>query len=108
MEGQINSAMRFLNGDISRGILPLSNHVMLQLYEKHSKPYMPALLSSVLFRELFSVLFEDIPQAIYFPIYSEMVREAALKTKGSAGGHVVRMLMELREFLLVNPLRIHH
>ena len=36
MEGQINSAMRFLNGDISRGILPLSNHVvMLQLYEKH-------------------------------------------------------------------------
>jgi hypothetical protein len=65
---------------------------------------MPALLSSVLFRGLV----EDIPQAIYFPINSEMVREAALKTKGSAGGPVVRMLMELREFLLVNPLRIHH
>ena len=42
----------------------------------------PALLSSVLFRGLV----EDIPQAIYFPINSEMVREAASKTKGSAGG----------------------
>ena len=48
MEGQINSAMRFLNGDISRGILPLSNHIMLQLYEKHPET-MPA-KSSVLFR----------------------------------------------------------
>ena len=67
---------------------------------------MLALLSSVLFRGPV----EDIPQAIYFPINSEMVREAVLKTKGSAGGggHVVQMLMELREFLLVNPLRIHH
>ena len=37
MEGQINLAMRFLNGDISRGILALSNHVMLQLYEEHSE-----------------------------------------------------------------------
>ena len=102
MEGQINSAMRFLNGDISRGILPLSNHVMLQLYEKHPEP-MPA-KSSVLFRGPV----EDIQQAIYYPINSEMVREAALKTKGSAGGPVVRMLMEVRELLLVNLLRIHH
>ncbi len=77
MEGQINSAMLY----ISRGILPLSNHVMLQLYEKHPEP-MPALLSSVLFRGPV----KDIPQAIYFPINSEMVREAVLKTKGSAGG----------------------
>ncbi len=102
MEGKINSAMRFPNGDISRGILPLSNHVMLQLYEKHLET-MPA-KSSVLLRGPV----EDIQQGIYFQINSETVREAALKTKGSAGGPVVRMLMELREFLLVNLLIIHH
>ncbi len=80
--------------------LPLSNHIML--YEKHPET-MPA-KSSVLFRGPV----EDIQQAIYFPINSEMVREAVLKTKRSAGGPVVRMLMELRELLLVNSLRIHH
>ena len=72
------------------------------LYEKHPET-MPA-KSSVLFRGPV----EDIQQAIYFPINSEMVREAVLKTKGSARGPVVRMLMELRELLHVNLLRIHH
>ncbi len=35
MEGQINSAMRFLNDDISGGVLPLTDDIMLQLREKH-------------------------------------------------------------------------
>ena len=36
-EGQINSAMRFLNDDISGGVLPLTDDVMLQLRERHAK-----------------------------------------------------------------------
>ena len=37
MEGQINSAMRFLNDDISGGVLPLTDDIMLQLREKHAE-----------------------------------------------------------------------
>ena len=37
MEGQINSAMRFLNDDCSGGILSLTDDVMQQLREKHSE-----------------------------------------------------------------------
>ena len=48
IEGQINSAMRFLSRDISGGVLPLTDHVMLQLREKHQKTQ-PAKLK-VLFR----------------------------------------------------------
>ena len=35
MEGQINSAMRFLNDDACGGVLPLTDDVMLQLRQKH-------------------------------------------------------------------------
>ena len=35
MEGQINSAMRFLIDDACGGVLPLTDDVMLQLCQKH-------------------------------------------------------------------------
>ncbi len=79
MEGQINSAMRFLNDDISGGVLPLTDDVMLQLREKH--PEAQPAKSRVLLRGPT----QDIPESLYLAINGEMVREAALRTKGSGG-----------------------
>ena len=96
MEGQINSAMRFLNDDISGGVLPLTDDVMLQLREKHPEGQ-PA-KSRVLLRGPT----QDIPENIYLAINGEMVREAALRTKGS-GGPLLLMQMGLKE-----PLHLSH
>ena len=48
MEGQINSALCFLNESTDGGVLPLTDDVMKQLLEKHPAPQ-PAKLGSLLF-----------------------------------------------------------
>ena len=79
MEGQINSALRFLSEDGGRGVLPLTDDVMTQLNEKHPTAK-EAKLGSLLFGPV-----EDVPEIIYQEIDGEMIKEAALRTKGSGG-----------------------
>ena len=79
MEGQINSALRYLSEDNSGGVLPLRNDVVRQLREKHPDAQR-AKLGSLLFGPV-----EDIPDLVYQKINGELVREAALRTKGSVG-----------------------
>lgn len=79
MEGQINSALRYLSEDGSGGVLPLTDDAMRQLKEKHPVAQR-AKLGSLLFGPV-----EDIPDAMFQGINGELVREAALRTKGSGG-----------------------
>ena len=79
MEGQINSALRYLSEDHSEGVLPLTDDVVMQLREKHLDAQR-AKLGSLLFGPV-----EDIPDSVYQEINGELVREAALRTKGSGG-----------------------
>ena len=58
-------------------VLPLSDDVMAQLREKNPSPQ-EARLGSLLFRPV-----EDVPDSIYQQINGEMVRDAALRPKGS-------------------------
>ena len=70
LEGQINSG----------GVLELTDDVMGQLKEKHPNPQ-PTTLGSL----LFGPINDDIPESLYSEINGEMIREAALRTKGSGG-----------------------
>ena len=80
MEGRINSALRFLNESSNGGVLPLTDNIMSQLREKHPPPQ-PAKMGSL----LFGPVVDDYPESIYNGIDGEMIRKAALKTKGSGG-----------------------
>ena len=80
MEGQINAALRFLNESTSGGVLSLTDDVMNQLREKHPDPQ-SAKLGSI----LFGPIEDEMPEALYFQINGEMIREAALRTKGKGG-----------------------
>ena len=80
MEGQINAALRFLNESTSGGILSLTDDVMKQLKEKHPDPQ-SAKLGSILFGPIKDVM----PEAVYLQVNGEMIREAALRTKGAGG-----------------------
>ena len=79
MEGQINPALRFLSEAESGGVLPLTKDVMRQLREKHPEAQ-KASLSALLFGPV-----EEIPDSAYQQINGEMIREAALRTRGSGG-----------------------
>ena len=79
MEGQINSAMRYLSEEDCGGLLPLSDDVMRQLMDKHPSAQ-GAQLGALLFCPV-----EDVPHILYHEINREMVRKAALKTKVSGG-----------------------
>ena len=79
MEGQINSALRYLSEDDGGGVLPLTDDVVRQLGEKHPEAQR-AKLGSLLFGPV-----EEIPDLVYQEINGELVREAALRTKGSGG-----------------------
>ena len=79
MEGQINSAMRFLNDDISGGVLPLTDDIMLQLREKHPEAQQAKL------KVLLRGPAQDIPDSLFLEINGEMIRDAAIKTKGTGG-----------------------
>ena len=91
MEGQINSALRYLSEDGSGGVLPLTDDAMRQLKEKHPVAQR-AKLGSMLFGPV-----EDIPDAVFQGINGELVREAALRTKGSGGPSGVDRRQWLRE-----------
>ena len=78
MEGQINSAMCFLNDDAGGGGLPLTDDVMLQLRQKH--PEAQEKIGTLLHGPV-----QKIPESLYLEINGEMIREAALRTKGSSG-----------------------
>ena len=69
MEGQINSALQYLREDDSGGVLPLTD-----------PDGQRAKLGSLLFGPV-----EDIPDSVHQEINGELVREEALKTKGSCG-----------------------
>ena len=79
MEGQINSALRYLSKDDSGGVLLLTDDVVRQLREKHPDAQR-AKLGSLLFGPV-----EDMPDSVYQEINGEFVREVALRTKGSGG-----------------------
>ena len=79
MERQINSALRYLSENDGGGVLPLTDDVLQQLREKHPEAQ-EAKLGSMLFGPV-----EDFPDSIYQHINGEMIREAALRTKGSGG-----------------------
>ena len=79
MSGQLNSALHYLSENDGEGVLPLSDDIMAQLREKHPSPEEPC-LGSLLFGPV-----EDVPDSIYQQINGEMVRDAALRTKGSGG-----------------------
>ena len=80
LEGQINSALRFLSESTSGGVLPLTDEVMAQLQLKHPNPQ-PAKSGSL----LFGPIDDEFPESVYSGINGEMVRQAALRTKGSGG-----------------------
>ena len=79
MDGQINSALRYLTDDGCGGVLSLTNDVMKQLQNKHPKAQ-PAKLGSLLFGPV-----EEEHESDYNKITGEMIREAALRTKGAGG-----------------------
>ena len=79
MEGQIKSAMRFLDKDGNHRVLSLTEEIMNQLRQKHPEAQ-EATLRALLFGPI-----EEIPDAIFCKINGEMVREAALGTKGPGG-----------------------
>ncbi|PFX34367.1 hypothetical protein AWC38_SpisGene651 [Stylophora pistillata] len=79
MSGQVNSALRYLSDDQGGGILPLSDDVMEQLKEKQPDP------QGVQLRSLLFGLIEEVPDSMYYEINGDMVRDAALRTKGSGG-----------------------
>ena len=80
LEGQTNSALRLLSESTSGGVLPLTNEVMAQIQLKHPNPQ-PAKSGSL----LFGPIDDEFPESAYSGINSEMVRQAALRTKGSGG-----------------------
>ena len=78
LEGQVNSALRFLSESTSGGVLPLTDEVMAQLQLKHPNPQ-SAKSGSL----LFGPIDDEFPESVYSGINGEMVRQAALRTKGS-------------------------
>ena len=68
MEGQLNSALRYLSEVDSGGVLPLTDDVARQPREKHPDAQR-AKLGSLLFGPV-----EDIPDSVYQEINGELVR----------------------------------
>ena len=66
-----------VSDDDCGGVLPLTDDVMRQLHEKHPEAQ-DAKLGSILFGPV-----EEVHDSLYQQIDGEMVREAALRTKGS-------------------------
>ena len=78
-KGNVNGALKLLTSNISNGILPLDDKTLSFLKQKH--PASSELNEEVLLRgekpSAHPVVFEDIDE--------NMVKEAALKTKGGSG-----------------------
>ena len=78
-KGNVNSALKLLTSNISKGILPLDDSTLIILKQEH--PASSELNKEVLLRgekpSVHPVVFEDTDE--------NMVKEAALKTKGGSG-----------------------
>ena len=98
LEGQINSALRYHSEQDSGGILPPTDDVMIQLQDKHPSAQ-KAQLGSLVFGQI-----EDILHVIYHQINGKMIKETALKTKGSGGPSGIDA-NGLEECSLASPLR---
>jgi hypothetical protein len=92
MEGQINSAMRFLSEEGNGGVLPLSDDVMLQLRQKHPEAE-EAKIGTLLRGPV-----QEVIESLFIPINGQMVRGRKV-LEGLPG----LMLMDSRGYLLVNP-----
>ena len=79
MEGQVKSAIRFLDKNGNHGILSLTEEIINQLRQKHPEAQ-EATHGALLHGPI-----EEIPDTIFCKINGEMVREAALRAKGSGG-----------------------
>ena len=79
VEGQVNSTLQYLSEQDSGGILPPTDDVMIQLQATHPSAQR-AQLGSLVFGPII-----DIPHIIYHQINGEMIKEVALKKKGSNG-----------------------
>ena len=97
MSGQINSALQYPRCENGGGVLPLTDDVMKQLWEKHPEAQ-EAQLGILAFGPT-----EQVPDSIFQKINEKMVREAALKIKGSGGPSGVdsngfRRMMDCKSF----------
>ena len=90
MEGQIKSAMRLLDKDGNHGVLPLTEEIMNQLRQKHPEAQ-EATLGALLFGPI-----EAIPDTIFCKSNGEIMRETALRTKGSGGSSGVDAVRKRR------------
>ena len=79
MDGQINSAVRFLTENGNNGILPLNTEVIQELKAKHPEAKDPS-DEALLYGPI-----DDVPSVIFHQLNGEMIRSAALRTKGSGG-----------------------
>ena len=77
MEGQVKSAMRFLDRDGNHRVLSLTEEIINQLRQKHPEAQ-EATLAALLFGPIEAIL-----DTIFCKINGEMVREAAPRTKVS-------------------------
>ena len=77
LEGQINSALRFLSERSTGGVLELTDDVMAQLKGKHPNSQ-PTTLGSL----LFGPIDDDLPESVYSDMNGEMVRPGCTKNKG--------------------------
>lgn len=68
-----------MSEEYSCGVLPVTDDVMKQLVDKHPIPQ-EAQLGCLSFGPI-----EDVPSVVFNQIDGEMVKESALRTKGSGG-----------------------
>ena len=78
-KGNINAALKLITNNMQDGILPLNNETLNKLKEKHPKSKNAnndVLLTSVP---------QDVHPIMFAGIDEEMIRKAAIKTKGGSG-----------------------
>ena len=79
MQGKLTAALKFLDKESTSGVLSISKDVINDLKEKHPDAA-PAMEGSLLVGPK-----EHVPFGIFEVIDEEMIKQAAMKTKGSAG-----------------------